>query len=114
MLPASVLLVAAVSPFERPLPGLIAGLTLTTVELAVLAALALGAIAVGRDPSRFQWRTPITWPFAALLGCAIVSALAAPEFRGNSLRFVGRFTAAALLFLLVANATSRNIDVMVG
>ena len=106
MLPTSVLLVAAVSPFERPLPGLITGFTLTTVELAVLAALALGALAVRRDPSHFQWRTPITLPLAALLGCAIVSSIVAPEFRGNSFRFVGRFSAAVLLFLLVANVAS--------
>ena len=106
MLPASVLLVAAVSPFERPLPDLVPGFTLTTVELAVLAALALGASAVVRDPSLFRWRTPITLPLAALVGCAIVSAIAAPEFRGNALKFAGRLTAASLLFLLIANVAS--------
>lgn len=106
MLPASVLLVAAVAPFERPLPGAVAGFTLTTVELALMAALALFALAARRDPSLFRWRTPITLPLAALLGCAIVAALAAPEFRGNSLRFAGRATVGALLFLLVANVAA--------
>lgn len=106
MLPSSVLLVAAVAPFERPLPGTVAGFTLTTVELAVLAALALFALAARRDPSLLRWRTPITLPVAALLGCAIVAALAAPEFRGNSLRFVGRATVGALLFVLIANVVA--------
>jgi hypothetical protein len=76
------------------------------VELAVLAALALGASAAVRDPSLFRWRTPITLPLAALVGCAIVSAIAAPEFRGNALKFAGRLTAASLLFLLIANVAS--------
>ena len=44
-LPASVMLVAAVAPFERALPGSVFGFTLTTVELAIVIALAIGAIA---------------------------------------------------------------------
>ena len=106
LLPASVLVVAAVAPFERPLPGAVAGFTLTTVELALMAALALFALAARRDPSLFRWRTPITLPLAAFLGGAIVAALAAPEFRGNSLRFAGRATVGALLFLMVANVAA--------
>jgi O-antigen ligase len=98
------MLVAAVSPFERPLPGAIFGFTLTTLELSVAAALAASAIAVVREPSALQWRTPITLPVLALLAGALVSSIAAPEFRGNALRFTGRFAAAILLFLATANA----------
>ncbi len=59
-LPASVMLVAAVAPFERALPGSAFGFTLTTVELAIVIALAIGAIAWLRQPAAFEWRTPIS------------------------------------------------------
>jgi hypothetical protein len=104
--PASLLLVAAVSPFERPLPGEFFGFTLTTLELSLLVALAAGALAVVREPASLHWRSPITLPLLALLACAIVSSLAAPEFRGNALKFVGRFAAAILLFTLVVSAVT--------
>ena len=106
--PASLLLVAAVSPFERPLPGSLFGFTFTTLELAVAAALAAGMFTMARDPSALRWRSPITIPLAALLACALVSSLAAPDFRGNALRFTGRCAAAILLFLLVANGAASN------
>ncbi|MGH9221325.1 MAG: O-antigen ligase family protein [Vicinamibacterales bacterium] len=106
--PASLLLVAAVSPFERPLPGSLLGFTFTTLELSVAAALAAGVFAVARDPSALGWRTPITIPLAALLACALVSSLAAPDFRGNALRFTGRCAAAILLFTLAANGAVSN------
>ena len=102
--PASLLLVAAVSPFERPLPGSFFGFTFTTLELSVAAALAAAAIAALRDPSAFQWRTPITIPVLVLFACVVASSLAAPEYRGNALRFAGRCAAAMLLFAAVANA----------
>ena len=88
--PASLMLVAAVSPFERPLPGSLAGFTLTTLELSVVAALVAGTAAALRGASAVTWRTPITIPALALLACALVASVAAPEFRANSLRFVGR------------------------
>lgn len=103
VVPASLLLVAAASPFERPLPGSLAGFTLTTLELSVVVALAAGAAGALRQASAFTWRTPITIPAIALLACALVASVAAPEFRANSLRFVGRLTAALLLFTLAAN-----------
>jgi hypothetical protein len=103
-LPASLMLVAAVSPFERPLPGSLFGLTLTTLELSVALALAGGVFTVARDPSAFRWPGSIAVPLAALLACALIASLAAPEFRGNALRFTGRCAAAVLLFILAANA----------
>lgn len=101
--PASILLVAAVAPFERPLPVSLAGFTLTTVELAIAGALAIGAVAVRREPSAFAWRTPITVPALAVLACAVAASIAAPEFRGNAFRLTGRLAAALLLFTLIAN-----------
>lgn len=103
---ASLLLVAAVSPFERPLPGEFFGFTLTTLELSMCAALAAGVLSLAREPASPHWRSPITMPLLALLACAMVSSIAAPEFRGNALKFVGRFAAAILLFTLVTNAVT--------
>jgi hypothetical protein len=106
VLPASVLLVAAVAPFERPVPGSIFGFTLTTVELTIAMAIALGAAAWWREPASFQWRTPITLPLAAMVVCAFLAAALAPELRGPSLRVAARLAAAVMLFLLVANVAS--------
>jgi len=100
---ASLLLVAAVAPFERAVPGAIFGLTLTTVEAAILFALAMAAIAWFREPAAFTWRTPITIPLAAIVACALMAALAAPEFQGSAIRVAARLGVAALLFVVVAN-----------
>jgi hypothetical protein len=102
-LPASVMLVAAVAPFERALPGSIFGFTLTTVELTIVVALAIGAVAWVREPAAFVWRTPISLPLAVIVTIAIVSAAAAPEFQGNAGRVAARFGTAVLLFILIAN-----------
>ena len=102
-LPASVMLVAAVSPFERAVPGSIFGLTVTTVEAALVMALAIGAFAWLKEPAAFTWRTAIAWPLAAIVIIAFISAFAAPEFRGNAVRVAARLAVAAALFTLVAN-----------
>jgi O-antigen ligase len=103
---ASVVAVAAVSPFERALPGTLFGFTLTTVEVALLIALGCGAVAWMRRPSMFDWRTPITRPLVLFLICAVFASLAAPELSGNALRVTARLAAATLLFLLVANVAA--------
>ena len=102
-LPASVMLVAAIAPFERALPGSAFGFTLTTVELTIAIALAIGATAWVREPAAFDWRTPISWPLAAIVTSAIVATVAAPEFQGNAARVAARLGVAVLLFILVAN-----------
>ncbi|HEX4912660.1 MAG TPA: O-antigen ligase family protein [Vicinamibacterales bacterium] len=104
--PVSVMLVAAVSPFERPLPGAVFGFTLTTVELSIVLALLAGGVAAMREPATSRWLTPITLPLLALFVCAMVSSAAAPEFRGNAFKFVGRLAAASLIFILVVNAVT--------
>ena len=104
VVPASIMLVAALSPFERALPGAVFGLTLTTLELSILVALAVAAVAAWQMPGRMHWRTPITLPLIALVAAAMVSSVAAPEFRGNALKFVGRLSAAVLLFTVAVNA----------
>jgi hypothetical protein len=122
--PASLVLVAAVSPFERPIPGVAGGFTLTTVELAVVLAIVAAAVtwirpfdklraapseAEGPQPGTFRWRTPITFPLAALIACAIVAALAAPEFGGNALRAAARLIVAAVLFTIVAQTATERV-----
>jgi O-antigen ligase len=102
--PASLLLVAAISPFERQIPGANGAQTLTTVELAIALAIAAAALTWRRQPEIFHWRTPITLPLIAVLGCALVSAVMAPEFGGNALRATGRLVMAAILFTIVVNA----------
>ena len=97
------MLVVAVSPFERAVPGSIAGFTLTTVELAIMIALAAGATAWVRAPASFKWRMPITLPLVAIVISAAIAAAVAPEFRGNALRVTARLAVAAVLFVLVAN-----------
>jgi hypothetical protein len=104
--PASVLLVAAVSPFERPLSVPFGGFTVTTVELAVAVAIASGGLACIRSESRRGWLTPITAPALAVLASALVSAIVAPEFAGNALRVTGRLCAAFLLFAVTAHAAA--------
>lgn len=105
-LPASVMLLAAVSPFERPLPGSIFGFTLTTVELAMLIALGLGLAAFWRDPASFRWRTPITLPLLALVSVAVAAAAAAPELTADAARVAARYAAAVLVFVVVVNAAT--------
>jgi hypothetical protein len=105
-LPAAIVLVAAVSPFELPVPGSIFGFTITTVEMALAIALAVGLRAWLRDPSSMEWRTPITIPLVAITICALIAAIAAPEFRGSALRVVARLATAVMLFVLVANAAA--------
>lgn len=106
VVPASLVLVAAVSPFERPVPGSVLGLTITTVELAIALAFAAFAVSWWRGAQSWDWRTPITWPLLALVASAMAASAAAPELNGAALRVTMRFAAAALLFLVVVNVAS--------
>jgi hypothetical protein len=100
------MLVAAVAPFERPMPGSAFGFTITTAEVTIALAFGLGFAAWLKQPASFQWRTPITVPLAAVLASAFVSAVAAPELRGSALRVCRQVGVAAMLFVLVVNAAS--------
>ena len=102
-LPASVMLLAAVTPFERPLPGSIFGFTLTSVELAIVIVLGVGVWSWLRDRSSIRWNTPLTIPLVAIVASAVVAALAAPELTGEATKVAARYAAAALIFVVVAN-----------
>ena len=107
-LPASVVLVAAIAPFERPLPAPLLGFTITTVELAIAVALILGAAAWWRESSSVNWRTPITLPLVWLACCAMAASLFAAEFNGEAFRVSARYMAAIALFVLVANVAATD------
>jgi hypothetical protein len=102
------MLAVAVSPFERAVPGSLFGFTMTTVEVAIVMALAAGVAAWVRSPSSFDWRTPITLPLVAVVVVAAITALLAPEFRGNAVRVAGRLAAAVMVFVLVANVAKTD------
>ena len=103
------LLVAALAPFEIPLFTL-GPLTLTTVELAALAAVGASLAAIVYVRERFVWRTPVTTPAVVCLLVLFVAALLSPVDRGNALRFAARMMMAFALFLLVVNAvTTREL-----
>lgn len=109
IVPASVVLVAAVSPFEAPVPGSLFGLTVTTVELAIAVAIGAALVSWRRGAVALDWRTPITWPLIALVVIAFTAALAAPEFRGPAIRVAARLAAATLFFLLIVNVASLRV-----
>ena len=92
---------AATAPFESVLPGSLFGFTLTTSELSVVVALSLAVLAWVQAPRTVWLASPVTVPAIALIACAIVAALVAPEFRGESLRVVARLAVAVLLFHVV-------------
>jgi O-antigen ligase len=102
-LPASVVLVAAVAPVELALPAPVFGFTVTTVELTIIVALALGAAAWWCEPSSLRWRTPITLPLLALVAGAFAAALVAAELNGDAVRVAARYGVAVALIVLVAN-----------
>ena len=117
--PASVLMVAAVSPFERPLSTLaVAGFSVTTLELTVMLALLVSGgawLADRRDRVEGVRQLPaLTLPIVVVLAVMLVAAAAAPEFRGNALRVWARLAAAAAVFWLTLNGvTTRRVAVAV-
>ena len=98
------MLVVAVSPFERAMPGSIFGFTLTTVEVAIVIALAAGAAAWFRRPAVVRVAHA---DHAAARGDRRVRG----DRRHRSLRNFAatpfasprRLAVAAMLFVLVAN-----------
>jgi len=117
--PASVLLVAAVSPFERSLNTLaVAGLSVTTLELTVMLAMLVSGVAwlaERRDRVEGVRRMPaLTLPIIVVLAVMLVASVGAPEFRADALRVWARLVAATGVFLLTVNGvTTRRVAVAV-
>ena len=102
---ASVLAVAAISPFERNLPVSIFGaFTISTVEAVVIISLVVFAMTAISNQAAVLWRSPVSVPVAALITVAALSAALAPEFQGEALKATGRLVAMAMVFVMTINA----------
>ncbi len=101
----SVLLVAA--PFERLEPLLVLpGQSLSSAEVVLAAAGLAWLTAVARSCTRPDWRTPLTWPWLALVAAMVVSAAVAPSHRVNAFNMAGRFALAFGVYFLTVNAVT--------
>ena len=105
---AGVSALVLVAPFERRQPLVeFSWQSITTVEAALAAMLATWLLASAWSRERPRWRTPLTAPWAALVGAAFLAALVAPDHRGNALNMTGRFGLAFAVYLVtVAGATT--------
>jgi len=99
---AAVIATVAIAPFERALVSVPGGLTLTTVEAAMLVSLGSGLWMIGHSrPAIASW-SPVAIPGFALVAIVMLAALAAPFERSNAIRFAGRLAAAGAMALVVA------------
>ncbi len=98
--------VVLAAPFEAAVPWVVVpGQRVSSLELVFAAALGLwGSVRFlewlrGRRRSRGY----LTVPLALVAAAMLVAALAAPEHRGEALRFLGRFGAGLLIYRLFAD-----------
>jgi hypothetical protein len=96
-------LVLASLPFELYTGVPLAGLTFTNVELLVLAVLALWAVVLIVERRRPYLPRSFVLPALALLALFCVSAIAAPEWRMDALKFTARQIQAAIVGLFLAD-----------
>lgn len=101
------LALVVLAPFERAIAALPGGFTMTSVEMAILAALAAGAVGLAARPA-VVWPRTLLWPGALFLVILGVATLAAPVAPGHAARFTGRMLAAALICLLIVNVADRR------
>jgi hypothetical protein len=93
------------APFEALDPLLtLPGQSLSTVEAALVAALAAWAAAMVAARAFPAWRAPLTLPWLAVLASMLAAALAAPRFQANAIHMVGRLALAFAVYLLVVSA----------
>lgn len=109
----SVLAIAVVAPFERPLISIAwAGQTLTTIECVVLAALAAAAAAFASRRTRPALASPITRPGLAFIAALLAAALASPVDAVLGLKIVLRLLTAGLVFVLAMNAVTTRAQAL--
>jgi hypothetical protein len=101
---AGVCLLVLVAPFEvlQPLIRL-PGQSLTIVEVALLAVLGTWLAASVLLRQRPPLRTPLTWPWVAVLLTSGVAAALAPSDRTNAFHMVARFGLAFGVFLVTVS-----------
>ncbi|MBI3401875.1 MAG: O-antigen ligase family protein [Acidobacteria bacterium] len=104
-----VALLALVAPFETTEPLVrLPQQSISNLEAAVVLAMAVWGLALVRFRQLPAWRTPLTLPWATLMGALILASAAAPAFRMNAFHMAGRLTAAFAIFLLtVTGLTTR-------
>lgn len=104
---AALCLLALVAPFESTRPWLqLSWQALSSVEVALLAALAIGLVSLVDGRGWRAFATPLTAPGAVVVLIALAAALAAGEARFNALHMAGRFLLAGVLCLVTAAAAS--------
>lgn len=90
-----------VAPFEATRPLLqLPGQALSTVEVAVILAVAIGGLLWMSAPAVGAIGGGFTAPWLALVGAGLVASVVAPEGRSNALHMTGRFTLALCVYVL--------------
>lgn len=93
-----------VAPFEALDPLItLPGQSLSTVEAALVTALAGWAATLIVARALPAWRAPLTLPWLAVLAGMLAAALAAPRFQANAIHMVGRLALAFAVYLLVVS-----------
>jgi O-antigen ligase len=101
---AGVTVLTMLAPFERTRPLVqLPGQSISNLEAAVLAVLLVWGVALISARRLPQWRTPVTFPWLALLAAMSIASVAAPTARVNALHMTGRIAAAFAIFLLTVN-----------
>ena len=103
-----VCLLVIVAPFEALHPLVrFPGQSFSSVEIILFVVLASWLVAVAFRGQRLRWRTPLTWPWLAVVLTSLVAASVAPADRANALHMVGRCSLAFSVFLITVSGVSR-------
>ena len=98
---AGVGLLTLVAPFEWTAPLLrLPRQSVSNLEAAVVSTFVSAGIACAASLRLPEWRTPLTWPWAALLLAMLVASVFSPVSRINALHLTGRFGAAFGIYIL--------------
>ena len=104
---AGVALLTLAAPFELTEPLVrLPRQSVSSLEAAVLAAFAAWAVAVVASRRLPEWRTPLTFPWVALLAAMALASVASPVSRINALHMTGRLGAAFGIYLLTVNGVT--------
>ena len=101
---AGVCFLIVVAPFEALQPLVrFPGQSMTVVEVALFAVLAAWLAAGVVLSERPPLRTPLTWPWLAVLATSVLAAAVAPGHRMNALHMAARFGLAFGVFLVTVS-----------
>jgi O-antigen ligase len=107
---SGVALLTLATPFELTEPLLrLPGQSITTLEAAVLGVFVAWSIAIVGSRRLPQWRTPLTWPWLALLLAMAVASMVSPVSPVNAWHMTGRLGAALGIYLLTVNAVTTPV-----